>query len=43
MNQINSLQRGIDYIENNLTGKISNEALQFVTSMSIAQFQKNIS
>lgn len=40
MNQINSLQRGIDYIENNLTGKISNEALQFVTSMSIAQFQK---
>lgn len=40
MNQINSLQRGIDYIENNLTGKISNEALQFVTLMSIAQFQK---
>ncbi|MDE6751326.1 MAG: AraC family transcriptional regulator [Eubacterium sp.] len=40
MNQIGSLQRGIDYIENNLTGKISNETLQFVTSMSIAQFQK---
>lgn len=40
MKQVDSLQRGIDYIESNLTGEISNENLQSVTSMNITQFQK---
>lgn len=40
MNQVDSLQKGIDYIENNLTEEISYENLQFVTSMNINQFQK---
>lgn len=40
MNQVDSLQRGIDYIEENLTDKIDNKKLQQVTSMNAAQFQK---
>lgn len=40
MNQIDSLQSGIDCIERNLTGEINNDELQSVTSMSIVQFQK---
>lgn len=40
MNQIKCLQKGIDYIEDNLTNKISNEKIQSVTFMSIIQFQK---
>lgn len=40
MNQVDSLQRGIDYIESNLTGEINNEKLQSITSMNITQFQK---
>lgn len=40
MNQVDSLQNGIDYIENNLIGEISNENLQFAASMSVTQFQK---
>ena len=40
MNQVESLQNGINYIENNLIREISNENLQSVTSMSISQFQK---
>ncbi|MDE5605010.1 MAG: helix-turn-helix domain-containing protein [Eubacterium sp.] len=42
MNQVDSLQKGIDYIENNLIGEIRNENLQFVTSMNITQFQKTL-
>lgn len=40
MNQIDSLQSGIDCIERNLTGEINNDELQSDTSMSIVQFQK---
>lgn len=40
MNQVDSLQKGIDYIEHNLTGEVDGAQLQSVTSMSIVQFQK---
>lgn len=40
MNQVDSLQRGIDYIEKSLTEELSNQNLQSVTSMNINQFQK---
>ncbi len=40
MNQVCSLQKGIDYIEKNLIGEISNDTLQTIASMRIAQFQK---
>lgn len=40
MNQVDSLQRGIDYIEKNLSGKIEYFELQSVASMSAVQFQK---
>lgn len=40
MNQVDSLQRGIDYIEENLIGKADNKELQLITSMNAAQFQK---
>lgn len=40
MNQVDSLQRGIDYIEENLAGEIDNVKLQTVTKMSVVQFQK---
>lgn len=40
MNQIESLQRGIDYIESHLTKEITNVNIQSVTSMGITQFQK---
>lgn len=40
MNQVDILQSGIDYIEENLAGKIDNAKLQSITSMSSVQFQK---
>lgn len=40
MNQVDSLQRGIDYIEKNLNGEIDTAELQSVASMSLIQFQK---
>ncbi|MGN0573233.1 MAG: helix-turn-helix transcriptional regulator, partial [Acutalibacteraceae bacterium] len=40
MNQVDSLQKGIDYIENNLAGEIDNVKLQSITSMNVVQFQK---
>ena len=40
MNQVDSLQRGIDYIEENLIGVIDNKELQLLTSMNVSQFQK---
>lgn len=40
MNQVDSLQRGIDYIENSLADEIDNKVLQSLTSMSVVQFQK---
>ena len=40
MNQMDSLQKGIDYIEHNLTGEVDGAQLQSVTSMSIVQFQR---
>lgn len=40
MNQVDSLQQGIDYIENHLMGEICNAHLQSVAAMSISQFQK---
>ncbi|MCH5317739.1 MAG: helix-turn-helix domain-containing protein [Eubacterium sp.] len=40
MNQVDSLQRGIDSIEENLIGEIDNKKLQIATSMNALQFQK---
>ena len=40
MNQVDSLQKGIDNNEHNLTGEEDGTQLQSVTSMSIVQFQK---
>ena len=40
MNQVDSLQRGIDSIEENLIGEIDNKKLQMATSMNALQFQK---
>ena len=40
MNQVESLQRGIDYLEENLIGKTDNKELQMITSMNAIQFQK---
>ena len=40
MNQVDSLQSGIDYIEKNLAETIDLKAVQSVTSMNVAQFQK---
>lgn len=40
MNHVDSLQRGIDYIDETLAGEIDNVKLQTVTKMSVVQFQK---
>lgn len=40
MNNIESLQRGIDYIESNLTDVINNEELSSAACMSAVHFQK---
>lgn len=40
MNQLNSLQKGIDYIEANLQNEIEYAEIEKITLMSISQFQK---
>ncbi len=39
MNQVYSLQQGIDYIENNLIGEISNEFYEYEYGIKSALFQ----